>query len=547
MGAWWREAVFYQLYPRSFKDSNGDGIGDLRGVISKLDYLNDGKGGGLGIDAIWFSPFFASPQRDFGYDISDYRSIDPEYGTMDDFRELLAEAHKRGIRVLLDLVVNHSSDEHAWFAEGRSSRGSPYHGYYIWAPMRGRKKPNNWLCAFTQRSAWHPNPATGEWFLGTFTPYQPEFDWRNPNLREEVYGVMRFWLGMGADGFRLDVCTGYLKDEALRSNPFSPNLIPDLLQDHVYDRNRPEVHGILREMRKVAEEFGSAVLVGEPYGRDPALASSCLGKGDELHLAFDFHFLLTRFSAEAVKRAATALYASLPADGWPALALSNHDQPRSFFRYRSRLPGALGRKRSEARARVMAAALLFLRGSPFVYYGEELGMTNRRIARKALRDPLGLSTWPLAHIGRDGERTPMQWNATHNAGFGEGRPWLPVNPDCGRKNAEAEAEDPASLLSFYESALRARKAERALGSGALSWIDSPRGVLAFERSEGGESVLVFLNFSDRRKTIGPFPASKLVLSTFTAGETPLGGQGTALPPYGVLAVKAATRPASGKT
>jgi len=465
---------------------------------------------------------------------------------MEDFKELVAEAHERGVRVLLDLVVNHSSDKHAWFAEGRSSIGSPYHGYYLWAPMRGKKKPNNWLCAFTQKSAWHPNPATGEWFLGTFTPHQPEFDWRNPRVREELYGVMRFWLGLGADGFRLDVCTGYLKDAALRSNPFSPNLIPDLLQDHLYDRNRPEVHGILREMRKVAEEFGEAVLVGEPYGRDPALASSCLGKGDELHLAFDFRFLLTRFSAEAFKRAASSLYESLPAGGWPALALSNHDQPRSYFRHRSRLPGVLGRKRSEERARVMAAALLFLKGSPFLYYGEELGMTSRRIARKRIRDPLGKSTWPLAFLGRDPERTPMQWDARANSGFCQGEPWLPLNPDYVLKNAKAEEENPASILSFYRRAVKTRKAEENLRSGELRWIGAPRGVLAFERGSGEKPVLVFLNFTARRKETGPLPPSSALLSTFLEEGSAVGEAGAVLPPYAVLVVKA-SRSASGRT
>ncbi len=533
MGAWWEEAVFYQLYPRSFRDANGDGVGDLRGVIEKLDYLNDGKGGGLGVDAIWFSPFFSSPQRDFGYDVSDYRSIDPSYGTMDDFKELVHEAHERGIRVILDLVVNHSSDEHPWFKEARASRASPYHGYYLWAPMEGKRKPNNWKCLFTQRSAWHPNPATGEWYLGTFTPNQPEFDWRNPRVREEAYGIMRHWLGLGADGFRLDVATGYLKDETLRSNPFSWRLVPDLNQKHLYDRNLGEVHGILREMRAVADEFPGAFLIGEPHGVDHALSASCLGKGDELHMAFDFCFLKTPFSAAAFRRSAEELYASLPPGGWPALALSNHDNPRSFKRHASRLPGRRGRERSEARARVAAAMLLALRGSPFIYYGEELGMTSVRVARKDLRDPLGVTTWPLAFMGRDPERTPMQWNGSENAGFGSGKPWLPVNPDYRAVNAEAEGTDPGSLLSFYKALIRARKSEPALRTGSLQWIDAPRGVLAFERRAKESAASVYLNFTPRAKRLAAVADARVVVSSFPAAGARLNGA-IELPPYGVL-------------
>ncbi|HUX36390.1 MAG TPA: alpha-amylase family glycosyl hydrolase, partial [Rectinemataceae bacterium] len=269
MRRWWQDAVFYQIYPRSFADSNGDGIGDLGGIIGRLDYL-----AALGVDALWLSPFFPSPKKDWGYDVADYRGVDADYGDLADARRLLAEAHDRGIRVILDLVVNHSSDEHPWFKAARASTSAPEHNYYLWKPLAG-KKPNNWICLFEQASAWFPNPATGERYLGTFTRFQPEFDWRDPGLRREIYDIMRYWLELGVDGFRLDVATAYIKDAEFRSNPPSLRLIPDLFQKHLYDRNRPEVHEIFRQMRAIAGE--DRVLVGETHGWDPGLAASCYG------------------------------------------------------------------------------------------------------------------------------------------------------------------------------------------------------------------------------------------------------------------------------
>jgi alpha-glucosidase len=522
MAEWWREAVFYQIYPRSFMDANGDGIGDLRGAISRLDHLNDGKGGGLGVDALWFSPFFASPQRDYGYDISDYYSIAPEYGSMDDFKELLAQAHARGMRVVLDLVVNHSSDQHPWFLEARASKASPYHAYYLWAPMRGRRRPNNWRCAFTLGSAWHPNPTTGEWYLGTFTPDQPEFDWRHPPLKAAIHDILRFWLGLGADGYRLDVCTGYLKDQALRSNPLSPVLIPDMLQRHVYDRNQPEVHDILRKFRTIADQAGDKVLIGEPYGQDAALSASCLGRGDELHLAFDFNFTSQPFRPARFRKALETCYAALPEGGWAALALSNHDRPRAVHRYRSRLPGQAGLRATQGRARLLAAMLLSLRGTPFIYYGEEIGMGCRRLPRKALRDPLGKHTWPLGFIGRDPERRPMQWDGSPNAGFSSASPWLPVDPGYRGLNVKDQAGDPSSLLSFYKTLLRLRKAEPALRLGELRFLDGPPGILAYERRMEGRGIRVILNFKDRPASFRLDAPGSVLLSTARPAGQALG-------------------------
>ncbi|MDA8411207.1 MAG: alpha-glucosidase [Treponema sp.] len=518
MRHWWQDAVFYQIYPRSFADANGDGIGDLRGILGRLDYLRD-----LGVDALWISPFFPSPQKDWGYDVADYRGVDPDYGSLDDFRELVGAAHERGIRLILDLVVNHSSDEHPWFRAARASKEAVEHDYYLWKPLSG-KKPNNWVCLFEQASAWFPNAATGERYLGTFTRFQPEFDWRNPRLREEIYAVMRYWLDLGADGFRLDVATAYIKDAEFRSNPFSPRPIPDLFQKHLYDRNRPEVHEIFREMRQVVGD--DRVLVGETHGVDVDLAASCYGPGDELHLAFNFDFLETKWSASAFRAAAERWYSALPDGAWPVFTLSNHDRPRHAWRYRGRTPAE-----TEGRAKVAATLLLMLRGSPFLYFGEELAMTSRRIPRSRLRDPLGVKTWPLGFLGRDPERTPMQWTAGPSAGFSQGaegrepvEPWLPLNPDWPGRNVEVQLRDSLSTLSHYRGLIALRRAHAALREGDMRFVDTGKGadLLCFERRVQGESLLVALNFASESRD---FRLDRAGVQLF-GGE---GRQGTLVP------------------
>jgi len=492
MGArhWWEDAVFYQIYPRSFQDSDGDGVGDLAGIASRLGYLHS-----LGVDALWISPFFKSPMKDFGYDVSDYRDVDPMFGKLGDLRDLVARAKGLGIRIVLDLVANHSSDEHPWFVEARSSRSSPRHGWYLWVPD-GPRPPNNWKAIFELGSAWHRNPATGERYLGTFTRHQPEFDWRNPEVRSAFYDVMRYWFDFGVDGFRLDVATGYFKDAELRSNPFSPKAIPDFFQKHVYDRNRPEFHEAFKEMRKVADEAGERVLIGETHGSDPEIAASSHGKAnDELHMAFNFDFLHRPWSARAFRESAEVWYSLLPEGAWPNFTLSNHDQPRHYWRYRAG-------DRTEARARVAAAMLLTIRGTPFIYYGEEIGMTCRRIPRHALRDPLGISTWPFGFLGRDPERTPMQWDGSEGAGFTRGRPWLPVNPDYASRNVAAQQEDPASLLSWYKALIALRRARKSLTSGGIRFLDGVgEDVLAYERAAGDERIIVLLNFASRARRV----------------------------------------------
>jgi alpha-glucosidase len=512
MRHWWEDAVFYQIYPRSFSDSNGDGIGDLAGIASRLDYLRS-----LGVDSLWISPFFKSPMKDFGYDVSDYRDVDPMFGTLDDLKRLLAAAAARGIKIVLDLVANHSSEEHPWFVEARASRESPRHGWYLWVPDTG-KPPNNWKAIFELGTAWHPNPATGERYLGLLSRHQPEFDWRNPEVRAAFYDIMRFWFELGVDGFRLDVATGYFKDAELRSNPPSLNANPDFFQRHIYDRNRPECHEVFKEMRVVADGAGERVLIGETHGQDPVLAAASHGeRGDELHMAFNFDFLFRRWGARDFRSSAERWYALLPAGAWPNFTLSNHDRPRHAWRYRGK--GASAAAVTEGRARVAAAMLLTLRGTPFLYYGEEIGMTCERVPRDALRDPMGIATWPLRSLGRDPERTPMQWDGSGNAGFSAGRPWLPVNADSASRNVAAQEADPASLLSWYRALIALRRSREELRSGSIGFLDLAPDLLAYERGAGTGRILVLLNFSSKPLQVEcPFPGTTLLGSARAAGS-----------------------------
>ena len=511
MRHWWEDAVFYQIYPRSFADSGGDGVGDLPGIRSRLGYLAE-----LGVDALWISPFFPSPMKDFGYDVSDYRGVDPLFGTLDDFKALSAEAGRLGLRIVLDLVANHSSDEHPWFKAARASREAKEHGYYLWKPLEG-KVPNNWKSLFELRSAWYPNPQTGERYLATFTRSQPEFDWRNPELRREMYDVMRYWYGLGVDGFRLDVATAYFKDAEFRSNPFSWKANPDLFQRHVYDRNRPEVHEVFREMRKVADEAGERVLIGETHGQEAELAASCHGEaGDGLHMAFNFDFLNQPWSAAAFRRSAEAWYAALPEGAWPNFTLSNHDRPRAAFRFRSRDPRV-----TEGRARVAAAMLLTLRGTPFVYYGEELGMTGRRYRDDdvARRDAF---PWSVA-------RTPPTVS------------WIPpAKLEAGQNSLTASAEvqspDPDSILSHYRRLSALRAASPAIRSGKFARVPWPgfetATAVSWIMASGAQKVLVVHNLDVSAFEI----ASPATLVPFwTSGGGVLSGA-TALAPGSKLAV-----------
>ncbi len=506
---WWKDGVIYQIYPRSFKDCNGDGIGDLKGITAMLDYLNDGTEHSLGVEGIWISPFFRSPMKDFGYDISDYRDVDPLFGTLEDFRELLSEAHKRGIHVIIDMVLNHTSDEHPWFVESRRDRTNPKADWYIWHPGKNGKAPNNWFAQFELKNAWWYDRKRGEFYLGTFTRQQPEVNWRNPELKREMFDLARYWLDMGVDGFRLDVINWFIKDEQFRSNPFSLKS-PDL-QKHIYDRNRPESIEICRELRAITDTYSDRMLVGEVYTDDPAMAAGYYGdNGDGLHMAFNFNFLFQPWNARKIYRSITEWYGSLPEHAWPNFTFSNHDNLRHYYRYRSS-----SETETEARARVAAALLMTLRGTPFIYYGEELGMTGGRLRRRDMQDPLGRRTWPIKRFCRDMARTPMQWDDSQNAGFSGGStacgtggessaPWLPVAGDYRYKNVKKQRQEAGSLLHFYRRLIWLRKKHPALKTGGIRFLEEYLpDALVYLRTCDSETLYILLNFSGRPLHIKP--------------------------------------------
>lgn len=516
---WWKKAVFYQIYPRSFLDSNGDGIGDLPGIISRLDYLNDGTDQSLGIDAIWFSPFFVSPDCDFGYDIADYCAIDPRYGTMADFDRLLEEAHRRKIRVILDLVVNHTSDQHPWFIESRSSRHNAKRDWYIWKDGRqgGKKPPNNWRNSFFGR-AWSYDQQTEQYYLHSFLKEQPDLNWENPEVREAVAAVIRFWLDRGADGFRLDVAHIYCKDPQFRDNPsllsglnriggldpadrtMMANLMKKLslpeLQVRKYNQHQPGTHTVLKEFRQIFDTYPGATSVGEIITDDPKLIASYYGENnDELHMNFFFELLHCRWKAGAFRRCIQLWEETLPAGSWPAYTFSNHDVMRAISRYDD---GAS----TDQRARLLALMLLTLRGTPFIYYGEEIGMKEAKLPKSALLDPIGKKWYPF-HRGRDGCRTPMQWEAGKHSGFSASEPWLPLGPEREYRNVETEANNPQSLLCFYKKLIWLRKKLPALVEGDYQSMISgiPEKCYCYRRQTKQQELVVCLNFSAQKQKV----------------------------------------------
>ncbi len=488
---WWKEGVIYQIYPRSYKDTNNDGIGDLKGIISKLDYLNNGTSESLGIDAIWISPFFRSPMKDFGYDISDYRDIDPIFGTLDDFRLLLSEAHKRNIHIIIDMVLNHTSNQHPWFKESRRDSSNPKADWYLWHKGKDGKRPNNWFCQFELKNAWWYDSTRGEFYLGTFTRNQPELNWRNPELRKEMYDLAKYWLDMGVDGFRLDVINWFIKDPEFRSNPFTIKSVD--FQKHIYDRNQPEAVEICRELRTITDGYDERMMVGEVYTDDAAIASSYYGNGnDALHMTFNFNFLFQPWNAAKIYKSVIEWYGSLPSGAWPNFTFSNHDNLRHCYRYRSG-------KWTTARSKIAAALLMTLRGTPFIYYGEEIGMTGGKLAKKDMVDPLSAKTWPLKKFCRDMARTPMQWDSSANSGFSAAKPWLPVDNKHIENNVEDQTADDDSLLNFYKQLVWLRKRHAALHSGSISFIDGhlPE-ALVYIREDEAEKILVILNFTRKQ-------------------------------------------------
>lgn len=481
---WWKEAIVYQIYPRSFSDSDGDGVGDLEGIRQKLGYLKS-----LGVNALWISPIYPSPGKDCGYDISDYVDIDPLFGNLEVFKRFLADAHAHGIKVLMDLVINHTSDEHPWFVESRTGN-THKRDWYLWHPGKNGKKPNNWIATLELTNAWWWDEARSEYYLSTFTRNQPELNWRHPEVKAEIFKVLKFWLDLGVDGFRMDVVNWYVKDAEFRDNPWSLKLFPDLFQKHIYDRNRPETHEICQEIRRLADSYaGDRMLVGEIFTDNAEEAASYHGKNlDELHMAFNFNFMYQFWSARRFYRSIVRWYSALPEGAWPNFTLSNHDYIRHFTRYK-------WGKYSVPRAKLAALMLLTLRGTPFLYYGEEIGMENTPVPKGQAMDPL--ERFPLIP-GRARARTPMQWTAGKNAGFTTGVPWLPINKKHTSVNVETQDKDPGSILSFYKKLIPFRQGNSALRRGDLRFLlENHPQLIAFERTDGEQTVRVVMNFSHR--------------------------------------------------
>ncbi|MGH2736456.1 MAG: alpha-amylase family glycosyl hydrolase [Actinomycetota bacterium] len=488
---WWQSGVFYQVYPRSFADSDGDGTGDLQGVIGRLDHLT-----WLGVDGIWINPVMPSPNADWGYDVADYRAVHPDLGTLEDVDRLVREADDRVMRVVFDIVPNHTSDGHRWFEDALTGRDARYRDYYVWAdPTDDGGPPNNWLNVFGTGSAWTLHEPTGQYYLHNFLNHQPDLNWWNEEVRAEFDDILRFWFDRGIAGFRIDVAHALVKDRSLRDND------PPTADDHPHQRalgqrqnnsmNRPEVHEVFRRWRKLADEYDPPrILIGETFVYDLEQWASFYGSGtDELNLAFNFPFALGEFEVNHLKEVVRASEAAIPPEAWPVWMASNHDVGRAMSRWCSE---------EERKGRVLMLLLMTLRGTPFVYYGEEIGMPHTPLAYEQLKDPVGLARWP-EDKGRDFCRTPMHWTSDPGAGFTteSAEPWLPLGDHHGRNVADQRADE-SSMLHFTRNLIALRRSTADLQTGPYEELDSPPGTWLFRR---GDSVTVALNLSDAPQTI----------------------------------------------
>jgi alpha-glucosidase len=512
---WWQDGVIYQVYPRSFQDSNGGGVGDLAGIESRLDYLVE-----LGVQAVWISPFYPSPMADFGYDVADYTGVDPLFGTLADFDRLTAAVHARGLKLILDFVPNHSSDQHPWFLASRSSRQSPKREWYLWhdpAPDGG--VPNNWKSNFGG-PGWTFDEATGQFYFHSFLKQQPDLNWHHPEVRQAIYDAMRFWLDRGVDGFRMDVLWLLIKDKQFRNNLPNPEWHPGANEFWsvlpTYTADQPETHAIVAEMRDVLEQYPDRVLIGEIYLPVPNLIQYYGSDLKGAQMPFNFHLIQTEWNADRIAALIRDYEAALPAGAWPNWVMGNHDQSRAASRI------------GKAQARAAAMLLLTLRGTPTMYYGEELEMTNGRIAPDQVQDPAEKQQ-PGIGMGRDPQRTPMLWDASDGAGFTTAKPWLPINPDLRETNVATEAADPRSPLSLYRKLLALRRQHPALKQGAIHDIKAESGVLSYVRSfldpETGalEQFQILLNLTHDTQTV-PCDPGHVVLTTILDGEgAPVGG------------------------
>ena len=528
MTPWWQTTSIYQVYPRSFADSDGDGIGDLPGIIDKLDYIKD-----LGFGAVWVSPFFASPQRDFGYDVSDYEAVAEEYGTLEDAQRLIDEVHARGMKVMFDLVLNHTSDQHPWFIRSRSSRTNPKADWYIWADGRGkdgRRPPNNWKSAMEFTSAWQYSPIRKQWHLCTFLPFQPDLNWRNPEVKQAMFDTVRFWLDKGVDGFRLDIFGSIMKDPGLTNNPLRPRMhngFPRIVQ-RVHTENTPDNMVLAQELRAICNEYpGERALLGEVFG-PPDVLKGYLAEGAGLNLVFLFNFLTFRYDADWFRQTIEAFEQNFPAPMQPTYVLENHDRSRLL----DRVDG------DRRKAAVLALILLTLRGVPTVYQGQEIGTSNTRLPFKDALDPVAtvyrrLPQFVVDRLGetlnRDEVRTPMQWDSSANAGFCPAgvTPWLPLNPEYPSVNIAAQQGQDGSLLELYRRLLTLRAGSASLQTGPLAMLEAlPPGVLGYRRAD----LIILANMGTQPLTVRY--SGQLLLDV---GEVAVGtGRTTLFPDSGVV-------------
>jgi alpha-glucosidase len=485
---WWQTGVIYQIYPRSFQDTNGDGIGDLKGIERRLGYLAS-----LGVDAIWISPIYPSPMADFGYDVADYCGVDARFGTLADFDDLLAQAHARGLKVLLDFVPNHTSDRHPWFVESRSSRDNAKRDWYIWRdPTRDGGPPNNWISDFGG-SAWEWDGVTSQYYYHAFLKEQADLNWRNPAVHAAMYDVMRFWFDRGLDGFRIDVLWHMVKAADFPDNPPNPTYQPAMGDMHrvlqLHSTDQPAVHGIAADMRAIADSYsakgrGERVLIGEVYLPLDRLMHYYGRERAGVHLPFNFQLVDAPWEARALATLIADYEAALPPGCWPNWVLGNHDRAR------------VAAKRGQAQARVAAMLLLTLRGTPTLYYGDELGLTDVAIPPAEVQDPRELRE-PRLGLGRDPVRTPMPWDASANAGFTTAKPWLPLNADWPTRNVARMTAEPQSTLTLYRRLLATRRAHPALSIGGVALLAAEGDALAYERWHGAERLIVALNLGGR--------------------------------------------------
>lgn len=541
MTHWWQEGIIYQIYPRSFADSNGDGFGDLPGITSRLDYLQE-----LGVDAVWLSPFYPSPDCDFGYDVSDHTAVDPRCGSLKDFDHFLSEAHQRGIRVILDAVLNHTSDQHAWFIESRSSRDNPRRDWYIWRDASpGGKAPNNWQAGFGGK-AWQWHRPTGQYYLHSFLPQQPDVNWRNPELRNAQMDVFRFWLDRGVDGFRLDVFNAYYKDAQFRDNPPRFGLRAFDRQEHVYDVNQPEMLDFLHELRSLLDSYPQCYAVGETYLTPVENTVMYIGD-DLLHAAFTFDFLGSELYSpwNPAWLADRILHREMifsEADAWPTTVMGNHDRTRVASRITNRWTS---QREDDRQALIAMTLLLTLKGTPFIYYGDEIGMRDISLKRSEILDPPGKKYWPI-YKGRDGCRSPMQWSDAEYAGFSTAKPWLKVHPNYLQRNVTNQHRDPHSLLSATRKLIALRRQFASLRRGDfLLYPQKDRHVLVYERclenhAYGEDKVLVCLNFSGSERWVtlpDSMQKNELLFSSANREKLTYLDHNLQMKPYEVILIK----------